>query len=68
MGLPVDTAHAEDEHHGCCHHGYLKCLISFMVAPTEALFIASPPAFDGLHDDIKLFVVRRLYPKLLKKI
>ena len=31
---------------------YLKHLISFIVAPTEALFIASPLAFDGLHDDI----------------
>ena len=45
-----------------------KHLISFTVAPTEALFIASPPAFDGLHDDIKLFVVRHLYQKLLKKL
>ena len=36
---------------------YLKRLISFIVAPTEARFIASPPAFDGLHDDIKLFAV-----------
>ena len=34
------------------HGEYLKHLISFIVAPTEALFIASPPAFDGLHDDI----------------
>ena len=39
---------------------YLKCLISFILAPTEALFIASPLAFDGLHDDIKLFVVREI--------
>ena len=30
--------------------------------------IASPPAFEGLHDDIKLFVVRRLCRKLLKKL
>ena len=43
---------------------YLKHLISFIVAPTEVLFIASPPAFDGLHVDIKLFVVRCLYWKL----
>ena len=47
---------------------YLKHLISFIVAPTEALFIVSPPAFDGLRDDIKLFVVRCLYWKLLKKL
>ena len=46
----------------------LKYLISFIVARTVALFIASPPAFDGLHDDIKLFVVRWLYWKLLKKL
>ena len=44
---------------------YLKPLISFIVVPTEALFIASPPAFDGLHDDTKLFVVSY---KLLKKL
>ena len=31
---------------------YLKHLISFIVAPTEVVFIASPLAFDGLHDDI----------------
>ena len=43
---------------------YLKHLISFIVAPTEELSIASPLAFDGLHDDIKLFVVRCLYWKL----
>ena len=47
---------------------YLKFFTSFTVAPTEALFIASPLSFDGLHDDIKIFVVRRLYWKLLKKL
>ena len=31
---------------------YLKYLISFIVAPTEVLFIASPLAFDRLHGDI----------------
>lgn len=25
--------------------------VSQLVAPVEALVIASPPAFDGLHDD-----------------
>ena len=40
---------------------YLKRLISFIVAPTEALFIASPLAFDGLHDDIKLYVCTESY-------
>ena len=47
---------------------YLKRYISFIVAPNEALFLASPLAFDGLDDDIKIFVVRRLYQKLLKKL
>ena len=47
---------------------YLKRLISFIVAPTEVLFIASPLAFEGLHDDIKLFVVRRLYLEVIKEI
>ena len=32
---------------------YLKHLIFFIVVPIEALFIASPLAFDGLHNDIK---------------
>ena len=41
---------------------YLKCLISFLVAP----IIPSPLAFDGLHNNI-IFVVRNLYWKLLKK-
>ena len=40
---------------------YLKHLIFFIVAPTEALFIASIAAFDKLHEDIKFFVVKRLY-------
>ena len=29
----------------------------------EALFIASPQAFDRLYNDIKNFVIRRLYWK-----
>ena len=32
---------------------FLKHRISQQVAPIEALFTLSPPAFDGLHDDIK---------------
>ena len=47
---------------------YLKHLISLIVAPTEVLFIASPPAFDRLHDDIKLFAVKMLVPEVIKKI
>ena len=46
---------------------FLKWHISQLVAPIEALFVASPPAFGGLHNDIKFFVVRRSYRKLLKK-
>ena len=38
-----------------------------LVAPIEALFVASPLAFGGLHDDIIFFAVRRSYRKLLKK-
>ena len=30
---------------------YLKYIISFIVTPTETLFIPSPVAFDRLHDD-----------------
>ena len=25
------------------------------LAPAEALFVSSSPAFDGLHDDIKIY-------------
>ena len=46
---------------------YLKCLISFIVAPTEVLFIASHLAFDGLHDNIKIFIVRG-FTKVIKEI
>ena len=31
---------------------YLKHLIFFVEAPTEALFIPSPLVFDGLHNEI----------------
>ena len=33
------------------HRKYLKHLVSFIVAPIEALFIPSPPAFDRFQDD-----------------
>ena len=36
---------------------YLKHLISFIVAPIEVFFIASPLAFDGLHDNINFCCV-----------
>ena len=47
--------------------GFLKWHISQLVAPIKVLFVASPLAFGGLHDDINFFAVRRFYWKLLKK-
>ena len=37
------------------------------LAPAEALLVSSSPAFDGLHDDIKFFILVCFYRKLLKK-
>ena len=37
------------------------------LAPAEALFVSSSPAFDGLHNDIKFFILACFYRKLLKK-
>ena len=37
------------------------------LAPAEALLVSSSPAFDGLHDDIKIFILACFYRKLLKK-
>ena len=37
------------------------------LAPAEALLVSSSPAFDGLHDDIKFFILACFYRKLLKK-
>ena len=37
------------------------------LAPAEALFVSSSLAFDGLHDDIKIFILACFYRKLLKK-
>ena len=34
---------------------FLKWHISQLVAPIEALFVASPLAFGGLHNDINFF-------------
>ena len=50
------------------HGKFLKCLISQREPPTKAPFIPSPLAFDGLRDDIKIFVERQLYQKLFKKL
>ena len=47
---------------------FLKWHISQLVAPIEALFVASPLGFGGLHNDTyNFFVVRQSYQKLLKK-
>ena len=37
------------------------------LAPIEALLVSSSPAFYGLHDSIKLFILACFYRKLLKK-
>ena len=46
---------------------YLKYLISSIIAPIEMLFIPSPPAFDGLHDDI-IFCYKTLLLEVIKEI
>ena len=40
---------------------------SAALAPAEALLVSSSLAFDGLHDDIKFFILACFYWKLLKK-
>ena len=37
------------------------------LAPAEALLVSSSPAFNGVHDDIKNFILACFYRKLLKK-
>ena len=37
------------------------------LAPAEALLVSLSPAFDGIHDDIKNFILACFYRKLLKK-
>ena len=40
------------------YYSIVNCqLVSFIVAPAEVLFIASPLAFDGLHGDIKILLL-----------
>ena len=51
MGVPYEYTHM-----GRPIRVWANIRIWGRTAPTEARFIASPPAFDGLHDDIKLFV------------
>ena len=48
------------------HGEFLKWHTSQLVAPIEALFVASPLGFGGLHDDI-FFALRQSYRNLLKK-
>ena len=45
----------------------LKWHISQLVAPIEALFVASPLAFGGLHDDI-IFCREVILPGVIKEI
>ena len=37
------------------------------MVPIEALFVASPPGFDGLHDDIN-FYCEMIIPEVIKEI
>ena len=46
---------------------YLKHLISFIVVPTEVLFIPSTPEFYKLHNDI-IFCCTTLVPEVIKEI
>ena len=46
---------------------FLKSHISQLVAPIEELFVASPLAFGGLHDDI-IFCHKAILPELIKEI
>ena len=39
----------------------------YLIFLIEVLFLSSFLAFDRLHDDIKNFIVRRLYQKLITK-
>ena len=37
------------------------------LAPAEVLLVSSSPAFDGVHHDLKNFILACFYQKLLKK-
>ena len=47
---------------------FLKWYISQLVAPIEALFVASPLGFGGLHDDIIFFCHEAFLPEVIKEI
>ena len=47
---------------------FSKWHISQLVAPIEALFVASPLAFGGLHDDINFFCCEAIVPEVIKEI
>ena len=47
------------------HSKFLKCLISQLVVPIEALFLPSPPEFDEFHNNI-IFCCATILPQLLK--
>ena len=40
---------------------------SLALAPAEALLVSSSPAFDGLHDDIKIFYSGMFLPEVIKE-
>ena len=50
------------------YYFYLDIFISFMVAPTEVLFIPSPLAFNRLHDDNYNFCNMIVVPEVIKEI
>ena len=47
--------------------GKLTISIAPALAPAEVLLVSSSLVFDGLHNDIKIFILVCLYQKLLKK-
>ena len=46
---------------------FLKWHISQLVPPIEALFVASPLAFGGFHDDV-IFLREAILPEVIKEI
>ena len=50
------------------YRNFLKWHIFQLVAPIEALFVASPLGFGGLHDDINFFCREAILPEVIKEI
>ena len=40
---------------------------SQVLALAEALLVSTSPAFDGLNDDVKFYILAYFYQKLLKE-